>query len=245
MFALNPAFNRMTTPPDGPYRLLLPVQSVEPFRLAMQTDAGAAQLAAAAVAPPQTTHQVRRGDTISAIARRYDISTGQLLEANGLAGATIHPGDVLQVPGAGSALASAAPREEIAAQLPERQKASRQQSPGVHLVKPGDTLWGVARRYGVTVPALAAENGIDSKSQLAAGDRLKIPGGSRSASSGPAEATRTTYQVRRGDTLTEIADKFNVSVRQLTTWNGLRQSGTLRTGQRLVVYSDPKRVDGG
>ena len=249
MFALNPAFNRMTTPPDGPYRLLLPVQSVEPFRVAMQTGAGAAQVAAAAVAPPQAiTHQVKRGDTISAIARRYDISTGQLLEANGLADATIHPGDTLQVPGAGPAsatLAAAAPREEIAAQLPERQTATKQRSSSVHVVKPGDTLWGVARRYGVTVPALAAENGMDSKSQLTAGARLKIPGGSRVASSGSAEGSRMTYQVRRGDTLSEIADKFNVSVRQLTTWNGLRQSATLRAGQRLVVYSDPNRVDGG
>ncbi|MCJ7453692.1 MAG: LysM peptidoglycan-binding domain-containing protein, partial [Steroidobacteraceae bacterium] len=249
MFALNPAFNRMTTPPDGPYRLLLPVQSVEPFRVAMLTDAGAAQLAAAAVAPPQTTtHQVKRGDTISAIARRYDISAGQLLEANGLSDATIHPGDTLQVPGVGPAsatFAAAAPREEIAAQLPERQKAAPQRSSGVHLVKSGDTLWGIARRYGVTVPALAAENGMDSKSPLTAGARLKIPGGSRASSTGSAEATRMTYQVRRGDTLSEIAGKFNVSVRQLTTWNGLRQSSTIRAGQRLVVYSDPKRVDGG
>ncbi len=249
IFALNPAFNRMTTPPDGPYKLLLPVQSVEPFRVAMLTDTGAAKLAAAAAEPPQTTtHQVKRGDTISAIARRYDISAGQLLEANGLTDATIHPGDTLQVPGAGPAsatFAAAAPREEIAAQLPERQKAAPQRSSGVHLVKPGDTLWGVARRYGVTVPALAAENGMDSKSQLTAGARLKIPGGSRASSTGSAEATRMTYQVRRGDTLSEIAGKFNVSVRQLTTWNGLRPSSTIRTGQRLVVYSDPRRVDGG
>jgi len=249
IFALNPAFNRMTTPPDGPYKLLLPVQSVEPFRVAMLTDAGAAQLAAAAVEPPQTTiHQVKRGDTISAIARRYDISAGQLLEANGLTDTTIHPGDTLQVPGAGPAsatLAAAAPREEIAAQLPERQKAAPQRSSGVHMVKPGDTLWGIARRYGVTVPALAAENGMDSKSPLTAGTRLKIPGASRAASAGSAEATRMTYQVRRGDTLSEIAGRFNVSVRQLTTWNGLRPSSTIRAGQRLVVYSDPKRVDGG
>jgi membrane-bound lytic murein transglycosylase D len=249
MFALNPAFNRMSTPPDGPHRLLLPVQSVEPFRVAMLTDSGSAQLATAAVAPPPTiTHQVKRGDTISAIARRYEISTGQLLEANGLANETIHPGDTLQVPGTGPAsatLAAAAAREEIAAQLPERQAAAKQRSANVHLVKSGDTLWGVARRYGVTVPALASENGMDSKSQLTAGTRLKIPGGSRSGSSSRSEATRTTYQVRRGDTLSEIADKFNVSVRQLTTWNGLRQSATLRAGQRLVVYSGPNRVDGG
>jgi membrane-bound lytic murein transglycosylase D len=54
-----------------------------------------------------------------------------------------------------------------------------------------------------------------------------------------------TYKVRSGDTLSEIAEKFNVSVRQLMTWNQLRQSTSLRAGQQLVVYVDPRRVNGG
>jgi len=248
MFALNPEFNRMTTPPDGPHQLLLPLESVAAFQQAMLTPEGATRVATVAVAPPPTTtHQVKRGDTLSTIARRYDVSTDQLREANGLQDTVIHPGDTLQVPGAGQASATLAelapPREEIAAQLPERQKST--QSSRVHVVKSGDTLWGVARRYGVTVPTLAAANGLSSKSSLTAGTRLEIPGGARVASKRTGETTRMTYQVKRGDTLSEIADKFNVSVRQLTSWNGLHQSATLHAGQRLVVYSDPKRVDGG
>jgi membrane-bound lytic murein transglycosylase D len=54
-----------------------------------------------------------------------------------------------------------------------------------------------------------------------------------------------TYKVRRGDTLSEIADRYNVSVRQLMTWNRLRQSSSLRTGQRLVLYVDSSRNSGG
>jgi len=45
--------------------------------------------------------------------------------------------------------------------------------------------------------------------------------------------------------LSEIADKFNVSVSQLMSWNRMRQSTSLRTGQKLVVYADPRRVNGG
>ena len=60
-----------------------------------------------------------------------------------------------------------------------------------------------------------------------------------------AESSRITYKVRRGDTLSEIAERFDVSVRQLMTWNQLRQSTSLRAGQRLVVYTDPRRVNGG
>jgi membrane-bound lytic murein transglycosylase D len=98
----------------------------------------------------------------------------------------------------------------------------------------------------VTVPALASANGLTSKSQLTAGAKLKIPGGgaARAAEAGP-ESTRITYKVRRGDTLSEIAERFDVSVRQLMSWNQLRQSTSLRAGQRIVVYVDPSRVSGG
>ncbi len=51
IFALNPAFNRMTTPPEGPHSLLLPVARVEPFRQALLTDDGSARVAAAAETP--------------------------------------------------------------------------------------------------------------------------------------------------------------------------------------------------
>ena len=248
MFALNPAFNRMTTPPNGPHRLLLPIERAEPFRQALLSEDGAARVAAAAVEPPPTVrHRVRRGETLSSISRRYDVSIDSLRAANDLDGSVIHPGESLVVP-SGSAtsatLASVAePREEIAAQLPERQKAASRAKPRVHVVKSGDTLWGVARRYDVTVPALAAANDMTTQSTLSMGARLVIPGGAGGSAS--SEGTAMTYHVRRGDTLSEIAEKFNVSVRQLMTWNRLRQSSSLRAGQRLVVYVDPGRVSGG
>jgi membrane-bound lytic murein transglycosylase D len=172
-----------------------------------------------------------------------------LRAANNLRGSVIHPGDTLVIPHiggtAGSAVAAvAAPREDIVAQLPERQSApAPAPRPRVHVVRPGDTLWGVARRYGVTVPALAAANGLSVQEHLTSGARLEIPGTPGGGTSG--EAARMTYEVRRGDTLSEIAEKFNVSVQQLVTWNRLRQSSSLRTGQRLVVYADPQRVNGG
>ncbi|RPI12330.1 MAG: LysM peptidoglycan-binding domain-containing protein, partial [Lysobacterales bacterium] len=248
MFALNPAFNRMTTPPGGPHRLLLPVERVEPFRAALASDAGVQKLAAAtAVAPPPNqTHRVRRGDNLTAIARRHGISTDELRSANGLRGSTIRPGQVLVIPGAGATVASApvaAARPDISAQLPERQPApASSKTARTHTVQPGETLWGVARRYGVTVPALAAANDIGTQSQIKAGTRLAIPGGAKGSVQ---EASRMTYQVRRGDTLSDIAERFNVSVRELMTWNQMRQSTSLRAGQRLVLYVDPSRVNGG
>ncbi len=259
MFALNPAFNRMTTPPDGPHRLLLPLDSIEPFRQAMLTDDGAARLASAAVAAPAPstkTHRVRRGETLSGIARRYDVELDDIRQANRMYSSVIQPGQTLVIPSAGTPATAtlaevAPPREELAAQLPERQPptaAKSKSSSRVYVVKSGDTLYGVARRHGVTVPALAAANDMTAKSQLAMGMRLEIPGKSGGGSGGSAatrESTRMTYQVRQGDTLSEIADRFNVSVGQLKNWNNLRQSSSLRTGQRLVVYTDPRNINGG
>ncbi len=254
MFALNPGYNRLTTPPKGPHRLLLPISNASTFRQAMLEQAALAEqgrlLVAATEPPPEVRHRVRRGETLSAIARRYGVSIGALRAANDLDGSVIHPGESLLVPqDAGDATFAtlAAPREDIAAQLPERQRASSSSGSGsrtrVHVVRSGDTLWGVARRYGVSVPALAAANGLSSAAGLVAGARLTLPGARSAGTSG--DSSQMTYKVRRGDTLSEIADRFDVSVRQLMTWNRLRQSSALRTGQRLVLYVDSSRQSGG
>jgi membrane-bound lytic murein transglycosylase D len=194
---------------------------------------------------------VQRGENLTSISRQYGVPLGTLRQANNLRGSAIHPGDTLLIPGVPSistdpaaAATVAEARPDIGAQLPERQPAAASAKSRVYTVKRGDTLWGVARKHRVTVPALASANGLSAKSQLTAGTRLQIPGAGIAAP--PAgESTRMTYRVRSGDTLSEIAEKFNVSVRQLMTWNQLRSSSTLRAGQRIVLYVDPRRVNGG
>ena len=257
MFALNPGYNRMTTPPKGPHRLLLPIPNAQTFRQAMLDQSLGDQSSVAVVAvepPPDVRHKVRRGETLSAIARQYDVPILALQQANDIQGSVIHPGDSLLIPagfaGSTATLAAlAAPRDDITAQLPEHQQPPASKKPKVHVVKSGDTLWDVARKYGVTVPALASANGLSSKAGLVTGARLEIPGkdgtATRTASSSTTESSRVTYKVKRGDTLSEIADRFDVSVRELRTWNRLRQSSSLRAGQRLVVYTDPSRQTGG
>ena len=247
MFALNPAFNRMTTPPKGPHRLLLPVERAEAFRQAIMDPLATTTIAVEAVQPPpEVRHRVRSGDNLNAIANRYDVSVDALREANNLHDSVIQPGQVLVIPRSGSEgaalVAAAESRTDISSQLPEHQRPAARTT-HVHKVKSGESLWSIARHYGVSVPDLAAANGLTPKSTLSAGTRLEIPGGK--SGSGGHDANRMTYKVRSGDTLSEIADKFNVSVRELMAWNGLHHSTSLRTGQRLVLYVDPSRQTGG
>jgi membrane-bound lytic murein transglycosylase D len=245
LFALNPAYNRMMTPPHGPHRLLLPVANAGQLRVALAADPMATAFASNDASEPVTTesHVVRRGDTLSTISRRYGVSVAALREANGLNSSTIHPGQSILIPA--SLVAGVGPsaesRGDITNLLPERQALTRARS---HRVRSGDTLWGIARRYGVTVPELAAVNNLSTQAPLRAGMKLKIPSGSERPVA-TAQGTRTTYKVRSGDTLSQIAERFNVTVRELMTWNRLRTSSSLRAGQRLVVYADASRLSGG
>jgi len=249
MFALNPAFNRMVTPPEGPHGLLAPVHQAEALRLALAEPSKATDaVALAAVAPPPTVyHRVRRGESLSSIARRHGVSVQSVKEANGIRGTMIRAGDRLVIPvgrqGSSATIIAANVASAPQAAQAEPAAAAPPAAPRVHSVQKGDTLWGIARSYGVSVPQLAAANGLTTQSTISVGAKLKIPAGG----SGPAaqEPARMTYKVRKGDTLSGIAGRFNVSVKELMAWNGIRRSNSLKAGQQIVLYVDPSRVNGG
>jgi membrane-bound lytic murein transglycosylase D len=239
----------MSTPPQGPHRVLLPIEAAGTYAQALAEGRAPTVRQATLV-----QHSVRRGENLTSIARRYGVSTAELRAANGLSGSTIQPGQQLLVPVAGgSAAGGATPataeaRADLGNQLPERQAAAAPRKPTRHLVKPGESLWSVARLHGVSVPELAAENGLSAKAELNTGQSLRIPrdgSASRRLAARDGDAVRTTYLVRRGDTLSGIARRFDVSVQQIKDWNKLPSSNSLKAGQRLVVYVGADRVRGG
>jgi peptidoglycan endopeptidase LytF len=113
-----------------------------------------------------------------------------------------------------------------------------------HTVVAGDTLWGVANRYGTTANALKQTNQLTSDF-LQIGQKLTIPSGSVETPTGNAEISTPaptteeerstfTYSVRSGDSLSVIADRFGVTVDVIRTSNGLT-SDTIRVGQLLTI----------
>jgi LysM repeat protein len=112
--------------------------------------------------PSPVVHRVSRGDTLARLARRYGTTIGALQEANGLAGrTTIRVGQRLQVPGPAGTQSSGRAFEE-----PRRM---------THRVSRGETLAGLARRYGTTIAAIQQANGMARRTTIRTGQRLHIP----------------------------------------------------------------------
>jgi LysM repeat protein len=115
---------------------------------------------------PARPYRVAAGDTLSSVAAAHGVALADLVAANGLADPNLVPvGTVLTIPAGGGAAPAAAPA--VAATTPGAAAA--------YTVQPGDTLSGIAGRFGVSVAAVAAENGIADAGLVAAGRTLRIP----------------------------------------------------------------------
>lgn len=106
---------------------------------------------------------------------------------------------------------------------------------GIHVVSRGESIWAVARRYGVSELELKRANGLAS-ARIDVGQELVIPGptGSNDATSSPGPRT---HEVRAGESLWAIARLYGVTIRELQEVNGLA-SGAIHPGQQLDVPTD-------
>ncbi len=220
---LNPGFNRWATHPDGPHRLAIPADKAADFQENLATLPDAERV-------KWVRHQVKKGDTLSQIAARYDTTTAVLLRTNNLDGTGIRIGKHLLVP-----VAAKQPERyaALAGYLQPEQKAA---SKLTYRVRDGDSLWSIANRHKVSVKQVTRWNRLDSGALIKPGQQLVLWD---SHEGGKDKTVRTVhYTVRSGDSLYRIAQKFSVSIADLRRWNNLSRKKHLQPGQNLKLYVD-------
>jgi membrane-bound lytic murein transglycosylase D len=227
LYELNPAFHRWATDPAGPHFLLLPVDGAQVFsqNLAQLTDEQRMRA---------TAYTVAKGDSVASIAHRFNTTIGVVREMNDLPTGGLTVGSDLRVPAAGVSLPA---KVLLAAARVDGRDRSGRRRPHVHVARRGDSLWSIARRTGIDVNSLAVMNGMHPGDPLRAGQRIKLSNRNDSevAYSGAAASRRVTYTVRNGDTLTQIAKLFQVSVNQIMAWNGIATRSSILPGQKLTI----------
>lgn len=237
LYLLNPGFSQWATSPDGPHRLLVPVENAGILAENLKN------------LPPQQRmswqrYRVNSGDSLLTISRRFNTTPSMIRDANQLRGDIIRAGHELLIP-IPSQDARQYALSEDQRQL-RRQNVTRKGQKIDHIVRSGDSFWILARRHGVSVRELASWNSMAPGDPLMAGQRLVIWSRASNAktlakANNRSVMRKVNYTVRNGDNLANIANRFRVSVGDIARWNSLNTSRYLQPGQSLTLHVDVTR----
>ncbi len=152
-------------------------------------------------------YRIRRGDNLSSIADKFGVRLSDLKRENGLGRRSIiRAGAYLKIPN------------------------NTSESSATYIVSHGDTLSSIASEHGVRISKLQAVNKLSRRSILRIGQKLTIPGQYKVAGQ-----SKRYHTVRRGETLTHLAQRYGTSLSRLATENKLSSRSRIKIGQRLVI----------
>ncbi len=172
--------------------------------------------------PAYVYHRVRKGESLSTIARRYHTSVKNIMWANNLKRSSyIVAGKKLKIPQRGMVVTHSQ------AVAPSHGAWDQK-----HVVKSGDSLWIIAKRYGTTTQQIQKMNRL-STTRLRIKQVLKVPS-KESANAKPAKGSGN-YYVQRGDSPYIIARKYNMSLNQFLKINSLTPRSTIYPGQSVRI----------
>jgi membrane-bound lytic murein transglycosylase D len=174
-----------------------------------------------------TRHKVRKGETLESISKKYGTDAKSILIANNLRRpAPLAAGTMLRVP------TECPPERPPVVAEPKAPPAKREAIE--HVVRQGDSLYNLAKRYGTTTEDIQRMNRVTASS-LAIGQVLKIMPAAAPVKNEPPKTKPSVYLVRNGDTAHLIAKRHHMAVDRLLALNQLKATSKLQPGQRLIV----------
>jgi membrane-bound lytic murein transglycosylase D len=230
LYRLNPGYNHWATAPDGPHRLFLPIHKVNEFKQQI------------ASLPPEERlnwmrYTIESGDSLSTIALRHKTSVQVLQTLNDLDSHRINAGQHILIP------TTATDTHDYVLNLADLNvpNAYYNEQEVIYTVKPGDSLWKVAKSHQVRIADLMLWNNLSAQQHILPGQKLKIwqnvPAAQMNGQR-PEIVRKVNYRARRGDSVAKIASRFKVSNSDIEKWNGLAPGHILQPGENLIVYVD-------
>ncbi|MGA0833496.1 MAG: LysM peptidoglycan-binding domain-containing protein, partial [Candidatus Kapaibacteriota bacterium] len=231
---LNPELKRNCTPPDMQYVLKIPMGK----RLDFQQQYA---LLTEQERMPWIEHTVGRRETLAKIARRYGVSSTELAALNNIAGyrSNVRRGQVLRIPVVNQGQEQLATISDAEPVAPKKQGSTARQTT-THTVQSGESLASIAKRYSVEVSDLRSWNDLRSNDgTIHPGQELVVNVSARPEATASVERIAVTkivrHKVRRGETLSSIADRYGMSVQELRSLNGLSRKAVLKAGKSIKV----------
>ncbi len=247
---LNPGYNRLKTDPDGPFKLILPIEHVQQFTENLSQSPRFRNL-------NWIQYRIKSGDTLTTIARRFNVSPVLLRKQNPILLSHFKPGIQLMIPHVPPAISKTVLEEEqqhyatsnqhlvmnkkslstkISHAL-ENLHGSYAMQPGdtLYIVRQGDDLNKVAARFHISAKSLMTVNHLTNPA-LHPGRSMIIPTHVHTADLQKYHLTPgdTIYMVRQGDTLEKVAAKFHTTTAALRLVN-LLSDNSVTEGDRLVI----------
>lgn len=167
-------------------------------------------------------HIVKSGETLSTIAEKYNLKVSELKEWNDLESDVIYPGQELRL----------TKPETTKKEKTEKSKAK------THTVKEGENLTIIADKYNVTVEDLKKWNELKSD-VIKVGQVLYVSDPKKTQKEKKPTGNKISHKVKEGETLSSIADKYDVKVEDIKEWNEL-DTDVIFVGQNLTIYTNKK-----
>jgi peptidoglycan DL-endopeptidase LytE len=180
-----------------------------------------------------TTYVIKKGDNPTTIAKKFKVSSKEILKINDMTPRNLKPGMRITIPSksnksSGKTVASRKNEKKLAYRETKAEKRSEDVS--FHVVKKGDTLHAISKKYAISAHDLKELNGLES-SKLRIGQRLSVK-----------KTMPDDYTVKNGDTVWSIAKRFDLDPQELMDMNGL-DMGSVTPGQKLFLKPDTESAE--